>query len=348
MKVRIKVDDSRVDGRIKINAEDASEIGVRDNEPVVIQGKGGMVAGLAQITDLLERAVAEVDRDIARALSAEKADLDKPSIVIDAEEITFSRERCTDEALFRDTIRDKARKILEGRVITRNQVLTLTEGIEIRPDPESPSGVFRITPSTKMNFRLPPQAAETVLLIDRSGSMSDVVGHGVTKMDAAKRAVREFINWKVSHGRIERIALISFDEEAEIHFRFTRFSKELVENELYKAMNDLYPRGNTDIAYAIEVATDLFNQEGEKGKFWAIILLSDGWRTIGADPIEAAKYARNNGIVIYTIYTGRNENTRHVLREIAEMTRGRYFEETDPDKLVQLYKGFGEGYEIPM
>ena len=89
----------------------------------------------------------------------------------------------------------------------------------------------------------------------------------------------------------------------------------------------------------------------------AIVLLSDGASTAGADPITVAERARRLRIPVYTVALGtqngyleprsRDGTTRRVpvppdtetLREIARETRGRYYAAPDAQRLTEIFKG---------
>jgi Ca-activated chloride channel family protein len=91
----------------------------------------------------------------------------------------------------------------------------------------------------------------------------------------------------------------------------------------------------------------------------AIVLLSDGANTVGADPITVAQRARALKIPVYTVALGTPTGTLdHVLKdgtikrtpvppdtatlqEIARATRGRFFQAADAQKLTDIYRGLG-------
>jgi Ca-activated chloride channel homolog len=83
-----------------------------------------------------------------------------------------------------------------------------------------------------------------------------------------------------------------------------------------------------------------------------IILLSDGRRTTGPDPLELAKMAADRGVRIYTVGFGTAEGARidfgewsifvrldeETLRQIAKVTRGEYFHAATGADLKQVYQ----------
>jgi Ca-activated chloride channel family protein len=87
----------------------------------------------------------------------------------------------------------------------------------------------------------------------------------------------------------------------------------------------------------------------------AIILLSDGSRTVGPDPLDAADMAASRGVAVYTVGFGRPEGgavdiggrsiyvrmDERTLRAIATITGGEYFQATSANDLVKVYRTLG-------
>lgn len=84
----------------------------------------------------------------------------------------------------------------------------------------------------------------------------------------------------------------------------------------------------------------------------AIILLSDGQRTTGPDPIQAAKLAADRGVRVYTVGLGttagqvigfegwsmRVRLDEETLKEIARVTHGEYFYAGNAEDLQKVYR----------
>ena len=85
----------------------------------------------------------------------------------------------------------------------------------------------------------------------------------------------------------------------------------------------------------------------------AIILLTDGQRTTGPDPVEAAKMAADRGVRVYTVGVGTKEGEtigfegwsmrvrldEETLKNIANMTRADYFYAGTAADLKKVYQG---------
>jgi len=84
----------------------------------------------------------------------------------------------------------------------------------------------------------------------------------------------------------------------------------------------------------------------------AIVLLSDGRRTTGADPIEAAKLAASKGVRVYTVAFGTPNGTipgqsyssfwtqvdEESLQKIAKITEAEFFRATNAADLKKIYQ----------
>jgi Ca-activated chloride channel family protein len=85
----------------------------------------------------------------------------------------------------------------------------------------------------------------------------------------------------------------------------------------------------------------------------AIILLTDGQRTTGPDPVEAAKMAADRGVRVYTVGIGTKEGEtigfegwsmrvrldEDTLKSIANITRADYFYAGTAENLKTVYQG---------
>jgi len=83
----------------------------------------------------------------------------------------------------------------------------------------------------------------------------------------------------------------------------------------------------------------------------AIILLTDGRRTIGPDPLEAARLAADHGVRVYTVGYGNAQGgpvafegysiymmfDEETLKSIAQLTNAEYFNATSGTELKKIY-----------
>jgi Ca-activated chloride channel family protein len=92
----------------------------------------------------------------------------------------------------------------------------------------------------------------------------------------------------------------------------------------------------------------------------AIVLLSDGRRTTGPDPLEAAKLAANLGVRVYTVgfgtpngfipgYEGYSFFTQvdeETLKAVAKVTEAEYFKAGSADELKKVYEHLSSQFTL--
>jgi PKD repeat protein len=99
----------------------------------------------------------------------------------------------------------------------------------------------------------------------------------------------------------------------------------------------LKPLGKTAVGEGIAKALDTLVINGREEASWAMILLSDGRFNTGRTPLSQAQRAAESGVAIFTVATGRNPD-KTLLRELARLTQGQFFEqftETVPKQIAQ-------------
>jgi Ca-activated chloride channel family protein len=229
---------------------------------------------------------------------------------------------------------------------------------------------------------LPSMQQTVILAVDVSISMgaTDVMPDRLT---AAQAAAKTFIEESPSD---VRIGLVAFGGNAAIVQTPTENRKDLLDaidrfqlqrgtatgSALYTSLAALLPDAGIDLA-----ALDFRGRAGREflrdapgattrvpeakpaepvtpGTFrsGAIILMSDGARTTGPDPIEAANFVAQRGVRVFAIGFGTKEGTRvnvqgwsifvrldeATLQAIADITRGAYFHAATADDLKRVYR----------
>jgi len=90
----------------------------------------------------------------------------------------------------------------------------------------------------------------------------------------------------------------------------------------------------------------------------AIILLTDGRRTTGPDPIDAARMAAERGVRVYTVGFGTSEGApvsfdgwsiymrfdEEALKGIADVTKASYYHAKSANDLVKIYEALNAEY----
>lgn len=162
--------------------------------------------------------------------------------------------------------------------------------------------------------------ADLFLVIDRSATAN------IREMERIGLAVIEALTPS------DRVGLVSFGTEARLDVPLT-FDHEAVR----QGLKLLKPLGKTALGEGIAKAVEALITNGREEASWAIALVSDGRFNVGRTPLSQAQRAAENGVVLFTIATGRNPD-RTLLRELARLTQGQYFErftDTVPREIAQ-------------
>lgn len=175
-----------------------------------------------------------------------------------------------------------------------------------------------------------------LILADLSFSMAqndwNVDGNQSTRWKAVKNIMHDFVDKREG----DRMGLVFFASNAYIQAPFTS-DLGTIQTMLEEA--DVGMAGQmTNIGKAITKGMDLFERDSIKKK--VMLLLTDGVDS-GEEilPLDAAAIARNDSTVIYTIGIGNPANSdldERTLKEISEITNGRYFRAMDTKQLDSI------------
>jgi Ca-activated chloride channel family protein len=229
---------------------------------------------------------------------------------------------------------------------------------------------------------LPAQRKTVVLAMDVSLSMGarDVEPNRIT---AAQAAAKTFVEDRPDD---VEIAIVAFGGTAALVQPPTRSRDDLLAaierfqlqratatgSALYVALQTLFPDAGIDLESLIFKGG--LSRNGERGRsldappkpekkaFKAvapgsytsgvIILLSDGRRTTGPDPLDAARMAADRGVRVYTVGFGTEQGgaigyegwsvyvrlDEETLKQVAEVTRGEYFYAGTAEDLKKVYQ----------
>ena len=226
---------------------------------------------------------------------------------------------------------------------------------------------------------LPADYMTLVLAMDVSRSMlaTDVEP---SRIEAAQKAAKEFL--QQLPGNV-RVAIVSFAGTAQVvqHVsdrreewlaaidRFQLQRGTATGSGLLLALSTLRPEAGVELESALYGSRGDGEQRGQSldekksrpppvapvpaGSYTggAIVLLSDGRRTTGPDPLDAAKRAANLGVRVYTVafgtphgvipgYEGYSFFTQvddETLRAVAELTEGEFFKASSAQELQKIY-----------
>src|SRR3989344_133330 len=112
--------------------------------------------------------------------------------------------------------------------------------------------------------------------------------------------------------------------------------------QLTDKVSQLSPMGKTPIAQALIASISDFNTTKEK----VIVLVSDGKETCEGDINAAAREVAKNGIKVYTIGFDIDEEGKGELQEIANRTKGKYFDAQNSQELLNVLKTISQELDI--
>jgi Ca-activated chloride channel family protein len=196
---------------------------------------------------------------------------------------------------------------------------------------------------------VPVEKASVVLVTDESGSMA-ATDVDPSRLQAAQSAARAFLG-KVPDSLL--VGFVGFSSQTN-----TVVEPTLDRDDVETALASLRADGGTATGDALTAALDrLEARRGKDGKRApaAVILLSDGARTAGSDPLAAAQRAKQLGIPVSTVALGTAEGTvvapngeaipvapdPETLRQVSSITGGTFTATDDAGALEGVYKKLG-------
>ena len=218
----------------------------------------------------------------------------------------------------------------------------------------------------EVNDSTEAEGIDIVVTLDLSGSMRaldlSTQDDIVTRLDAAKQVVRDFIGKR----EFDRIGLVAFAADAFVVSPLT-LNHDWLKRNLSRLELGEIDGGGTAIGTALGASVNRLRDHQARSRI--VILLTDGDNNAGTlSPLGAAEAAKTYGVKVYTIATGKkgrvpvpetDRNGRVVrdregnplyrgrsdvsnfdateLREIATMTGGKFFSATEDGDLERIY-----------
>ncbi len=196
------------------------------------------------------------------------------------------------------------------------------------------------------------EGIDIVIAFDASSSML-ATDFKPNRLEASKEVAKEFVAGRKN----DRIGLVVYEGESFTQCPLT--SDKEVMLKLFQEVETGMIEGGTAIGMGLATAVNRLRESEARSK--VIVLLTDGVNTHGKiHPVSAAEIANEFGIRVYTIGVGTNGQARSpvaidhmgnyvfdyveveidepVLKEIAEITEGKYFRATDKNSLEEVYK----------
>lgn len=203
--------------------------------------------------------------------------------------------------------------------------------------------------STNHLKNITSEGIDIIIALDISGSMLSR-DFNPNRLEAAKDVAHKFINGRPS----DRIGLVIFSSES-----FTQCPLTTDHAKLINLFNDVQSGMLEDgTAIGLGLATAVGRLKDSDAKSKVVILLTDGENNAGSiAPITAAEIAKTFGVRVYTIGVGtigralmpfstpfgiqyEEQEVRidePLLRQVADMTGGKYFRATSNSKLLEIY-----------
>ncbi len=183
---------------------------------------------------------------------------------------------------------------------------------------------------------------DLLLLIDLSGSMAakdfvDASGQTVDRLTAVKGVLDAFLARRDG----DRVGVVVFGDAP---FTLVPFTTDLkLCRRLVQEMEVGMAGPRTAFGDAIGLGITLFQHSTVKSK--TILALTDGNDTDSkVAPAEAARIAKDNGIVVYTVAigdptaVGEEKLDEAALRDVAATTGGGFYRALDRDRLAEIYR----------
>ncbi len=194
--------------------------------------------------------------------------------------------------------------------------------------------------------QVPISGRDLMLALDLSGSMEEddfiLNGRRVTRLEAAKEVAKEFIEQRQG----DRIGLTVFALHPYSMMPLS-FDLHAVQEMLEETFIGLAEETKTAIGDAVLLSLKQLQKHDRTNR--VLILLTDGASNAGISPQEAAEFAAEEGLKIYTIGVGsdvmqrgffvrqNNALDEKTLKMIANKTGGRYFRARNTTELRKIY-----------
>lgn len=197
------------------------------------------------------------------------------------------------------------------------------------------------------------ERSNTLLILDSSGSMAGSAGGGVSKLNAAKRALRRYVAGTPDSLALGFMVYGHKGTNAPAGKARSCAGVELLDplgttasKRFDRTLSRFKPAGYTPLAGALREARGVF--AGEDDAINRIILVTDGIETCGGDPVREARRLKRAGIRVTTDVVGfdvaKTAEARR-LRAIAEASGGTYSDARTAAALDDFFEAERERYD---
>ena len=179
------------------------------------------------------------------------------------------------------------------------------------------------------------QREDTLLVLDRSGSMGEEFDAGVNKLQAAIRASVNLVLGKHGIDPGDRIGIINFNQSANVLLNLCPIGTD--KRTIIQTLQSITSSGGTDINEGLVAAVDRLDWS-RRDVVRRVVLLTDGH---GGHPLGTASHLKGRGVVIDVIAVGSTPSkvNEKLLRKIASVVEGetRYRFIKDQQTLLDHY-----------
>jgi len=183
----------------------------------------------------------------------------------------------------------------------------------------------------------PNKGIDIMLVCDISGSMDtpdfSLGGKKITRREALLKAISEFVDGRKN----DRIGMVGFAANTYLLSPMTTDG-----NWIKDVFKMVALKGGTAIGDGIIAGVDKLEENKDRSK--VMILVTDGQNNAGANPLDAADYAKQKNVRVYALEimdVGKiraDSALKSPLSQIAKKTGGQYFQAADTGTLVQIYR----------
>ncbi len=179
--------------------------------------------------------------------------------------------------------------------------------------------------------------ARVLIVVDVSGSMSQDVGGGATKLDLVKAALLASID---QVGDDDEVGLWQFSDQ---HTELVPIGPAASQRgRLKQAVASLVPEGGTLLYTTVLDAWDYVRKTGDPGHINAVVVLTDGQDN--GSPANAydqltadlSGQARDSAVRVFTVAYG-GDADRNALSHIAQASSGEAYDATDPTLIREVF-----------
>jgi Ca-activated chloride channel family protein len=180
------------------------------------------------------------------------------------------------------------------------------------------------------------QGIDIALVLDTSGSMTtETLTPDDSRIDVAKRVLVDFIDGRTT----DRLGLVIFRAGSIVLSPLTLDYDALTE--ITDSVEEVNLPDGTAIGVGLSDALNLLRESRARSR--VAILLTDGENNAGdINPLASAQIAKTLGVRVYTIGVieqGARTVDERALREMAELTGGRYYPASSEAALEAIYAG---------